>query len=606
MLIANNATNKLFQTNYNMQNSKLQTSMARLSAGTRILTPGDAPADLGISERFRAQVRTSEEASRVIQNAINMFQTADSWLQEAHNILGRMSELATASADGSKNTQDLISLNKEFQSLKAEVKRISESAKYSGLQVAGHTAVAVYDTLDHKIRYTQTDGTDERTLDINFKAGNTADNGIAYAFESATTAQNVGDYVFSSDGKSLLYLAQESTGSLSARKSLMKLDIETNTLTTLQLTSAGGVHASRQARLVVDDTGRIWVSDPSTTADSAGKRFNVKLLDVDAMTLNAGGNSAWAGGVTLASSHSDFAVHGDYIYYIERSSNTGPLQYVRQSLFNQNEKAVLVYDLSSAAYDFDSGETYAISADGQYIAFEDADGTTGTMAVINTESGQKSTFSAGARTNSIVAIDFDSNNNLYWTDTGGSSDNNAVWKRSIEFGDVPAFTPAERISVGNAGRFGAYNSALAGTNAMGLSVSGGSPASEYHFQVGPDGNMSVKFEAGDISLVNLGLSRLRVDTLSDGVQAIDIVQAAVDKVANQRATLGAQVSRLGFIHSANEQYRNNIAAAESRIRDVDFAVETAALTHAQIMAQTSVSILAQSNAAQQNILRLLQ
>jgi flagellin len=580
--------------------------MARLSAGSRILTPGEAPADLGISERFRAQIRTSEEASRVIQNAINMFQTADSWLQEVNNILGRMGELATAAADSSKNAQDLASLDKEFQSLKAEVKRISEAGKYNGLQVNGQTAVAVYDTLDHKIRYTQPDGTDVRTLEINFQDGNTAENGINYAFESSAAGQNVGDYLFTKDGKSLLYIAQKSIGSLSARKSLMKLDLETNTITTLQLTSAGGAHASRQARLVMDDAGRVWVSDPSTTADSADKRFNVKLLDVEAMTLNAGGTSGWAGGVTLASSHSDFAVHGDYIYYIERSGGAGKLQYVRQSLNNTNDKNVLVYDLSSASYDFDAGETYAISADGQYLAFEDADGTTGTMAVVNTSSGQKATFSAGSRTNSIVAIDFDANNNLYWTDTGGSSDNNAVWKRSINFGDVPSFTAAEKVSVGNAGRFGAYNSALAGTNAMGLSVSGGSPANEYHFQVGPDGKMAVNFVGGDISLTSLGLSHLRVDSDDAGRAAIDAIHSAVDKVANQRAILGAQVSRLNFIHSANEGYRNNIASAESRLRDVDIAEETSKLTQAQILSQTGISILAQSNSAQQNVLRLLQ
>ncbi|MCB1136754.1 MAG: flagellin, partial [Chlamydiia bacterium] len=351
MLIANNATNQIFLSNYNFQNSKLQTSMARLSAGTRILTPGEAPADLGISERFRAQIRTSEEASRVIQNAINMFQSTDAWLQEVHNMIDRMSELATAAADGSKQGADLATLDKEFQQLKSEIRRISETGKYNGLQVNGKTAVAVYDTLDHTIRYTQPDGTDVRELGINFKDGNSAKNGIAYSFESASTAQNVGDFIFTEDGKSLLYTAQKSTGSLSARKTLMKLDIDSNTITTLALTSAGGAHASRQARIVMDDKGRIWVSDPSTTVDSAGKNFNVKLLDVDAMTLNAGGTTEWAGGVTLASSFSDFAVHGDFIYYIERSSGSGPLQYVKQSLNDQTEKTILVYDLSGSTYD---------------------------------------------------------------------------------------------------------------------------------------------------------------------------------------------------------------------------------------------------------------
>ena len=152
MIIANNATSKLFVSDYNNQTSKLQSSMSKLASGNRLLTPGEAPADLGISERFRNQFRSSGEANRVIQNAINMFQTTDSWLQEGHDIINRMSELAISAADNSKSQSDRVNLNLEFQQLKTEVGRISEAGKYNGLQINGRQAVAVWDNVEKNDR----------------------------------------------------------------------------------------------------------------------------------------------------------------------------------------------------------------------------------------------------------------------------------------------------------------------------------------------------------------------------------------------------------------------------------------------------------------------
>lgn len=608
MIIANNATYGTFVSNYNGQNSKLQSAMSRLSTGSRMITPGDAPADLGISERFRAQVSNSEEAGRVIQNAINLFQTADTYLQEVHNILDRMSELAIASSDGSKSQADRVNLDLEFQQLKTEIGRIAEAGKYNGLQINGRTAVSTYDMHKHKIVYSQPDGSDVRELGINLREGNSAENGVKYAFESSATGF-VGDFLFSEDGKSLVYIAQQSVGTLSAQKTLMKLDVESNTLTTLALTSAGGTSATNQARLVMDDQGRIWVSDPSTNANASKKNYNVKLLNVDDMTLDSGGTGAtnvWSGGVSLASSFSDFAVHGDSIYYIERSGGSGKLQLVKQSLFDTTDKRTLVYDLSASAYNLDMGETYAISADGQYLAFEDEDNSTkGTLVVVNTETGEKATLQAGTRTNSVAGLGFDANNNLYWTDTGGTSDDNSIKRVKVEGGDKPILSNVHTLRTGTAGRFGAFNSTNAGLG-MGLSVGGGTPAGQYEFQVGPDKGMELNFVSSDVRLTTLGISRLDVLDSDSAGEAVAALSLAVDSVANQRAILGSQVSRMNFIFSANDGYKNNIAQAESRIRDVDVAEETSNLAMAQILSQTSLSILSQANSNRQNILRLLQ
>ena len=608
MIIANNATYKSYVSQYGHQNSKLQSSMSRLSSGQRINAPGEAPADLGISERFRAQIRNTEEAGRVIQNAINMFQTTDTYMQEVHNILDRMSELSIAASDGSKSQADRKNLDLEFQQLKQEVARISEAGKYNGLQINGRTAVATYDHHSHRITYTQPDGTDVRQIDVNFRDGNTSDNGIEYSFESSANGY-VGDFMFTEDGKNLIYVAQKGAGTVSAQRTLMKLELDSNNLTTLNLTSAGGLSATSQARMVMDNQGRIWVSDPSASAAAKdSKNFNVKLLNVDDMTFDAGGTAAtndWSGGVSLASSFSNFSVHGDYMYYVERSG-AGPLRMVKQSLYDQTEKGVLLNDLSGATYNLDAGETYAISEDGQYLAFEDEDNATaGMLTVINTETGEKASLQVGTRSNSITGLDFDANNNIYWTDTGGTSDDNAVKTANIIFGDTPEIANVRTLRTGTAGRFGAYNSGQA-AKGLGLSVGGGDPAGSYKFQVGADQGMLVDFASADVRLSKLGISRLDVTSIESAQEAVAAISAAVDQVANTRAVLGSQVSRLGFIHSANAGYGNNISASESILRDVDIASETSRMTEAQILSQTSLSILAQANGNRQNVLRLLQ
>jgi flagellin len=609
MLISSNQTYKSFVSSYNMQNNKLTTSMSRLATGSKMVVPGDAPADLGISERFRAQIRNSEAATSVIQNAVNMFQTTDAFLQEVQNILNRMSELAVGAADGSKNQADRKNLDLEFQQLKQEISRISEDGKYNGLQINGNTAVSFYDSMTHKIKYTQGDGSDMRELDINFRDGGTASNGVAYAFESSAANGYVGDFLFTEDGKSLLYIAQDSVGALSARQTLMKLDIESNQISTVQLTSAGGMSANTQARIVMDEKGRVWVSNPAITTSSALKSFSVNLLNAEAMTLDAGGagiTNQWAGSVTLASTFSNFAAYDDYLYFIERSSGTGPLRYVKQSIFDSSDRSILINDLSGSSYDLEKGENYAISADGQFLAFEDEDNsTTGMMVVINTNTGEKATFQAGTRTNSITGLDFDANNRLYWIDSGNTSDENAVKRAKISTGDKPYIEDVEIIQKGNAGHLGSYNSAQAAKN-MGLSVGGGSPASSYEFHIGPDRNTSVEFVSADVRLTKLGLSRLDVLSIDDAQVAITKIADAIDNVSNQRAVLGAQVSRLNFMQTVNASYTNNMSEAESRIRDVDIALETAKLTNAQIAQQTAISILGQNNSMKQNVLRLLQ
>jgi flagellin len=139
MQVYNNSPAFSVWKNYTNSVQNMRKSMSKLSSGLKIESAGDDPAGLAMSERLRAQFRNSAAASTNIENQISYLQTADSWLQKIHDILGRMAELAVAANDGTKSPIDRGNLQSEFRQMQLEVQRItsgaSAAAKYNGSQL---------------------------------------------------------------------------------------------------------------------------------------------------------------------------------------------------------------------------------------------------------------------------------------------------------------------------------------------------------------------------------------------------------------------------------------------------------------------------------------
>jgi flagellin len=143
MQVLNNAPAFSVWKSYSQNVKNLRGSMSRLSSGTKIETAADDPAGLAISERMRTQARNSAAAAQNIENALSYAQTADSWMQKKHDIVGRMAELAVSANDGTKSTEDLLQLQKEFAALSAEIGVINTNAKYNSIQIFGGAALTI-------------------------------------------------------------------------------------------------------------------------------------------------------------------------------------------------------------------------------------------------------------------------------------------------------------------------------------------------------------------------------------------------------------------------------------------------------------------------------
>jgi len=101
------------------------------------------------------------------------------------------------------------------------------------------------------------------------------------------------------------------------------------------------------------------------------------------------------------------------------------------------------------------------------------------------------------------------------------------------------------------------------------------------------------------------LSSVDISSVTGANTALDIIDAALAQVDSIRASLGAIQNRFENTITNLQTTSENLSASRSRIRDADFAAETASLTRAQILQQAGTAILAQANAVPQNVLTLL-
>jgi flagellin len=96
-----------------------------------------------------------------------------------------------------------------------------------------------------------------------------------------------------------------------------------------------------------------------------------------------------------------------------------------------------------------------------------------------------------------------------------------------------------------------------------------------------------------------------IDTVSNAAAALTDVKAAITQLATDRATVGANISRLAMYNDQLGVLRDNLSAANSRIKDVDVAYESTQFARYNILVQAGTAMLAQANATPQTALALL-
>lgn len=137
---------------------------------------------------------------------------------------------------------------------------------------------------------------------------------------------------------------------------------------------------------------------------------------------------------------------------------------------------------------------------------------------------------------------------------------------------------------------------------------------KLNVQIGANYNQSISYILRSVDPAILGngastkissLKDVNALTVEDANFSLKVIQKSIVEISSIRATIGAVMNRLEYTDKTLRNQRENLSAAESKIRDADMSVEMTYYTRNQIMTQAGTAMLAQANSRPQNVLQLL-
>ncbi|WP_134683498.1 flagellin N-terminal helical domain-containing protein [Brevibacillus migulae] len=232
MIINHNISAQNTHRQLGVNTGNLSKNVEKLSSGYRINRAADDAAGLSISERMRSQIRGMEQAARNSQDGISLIQTAEGALQTVNDMLVRVKELATQSANGTyDSTADRARLQEELTELKNEVTNIQNNTKFNGINLLN--------------------GTNSITLQIGEASTQTISlNGASFSLTSVTSA--LGSFSISTQASASAVLAsiEAEINRVSAARSYLGANQNRleNTINNLNITSENLTAAESRIR----------------------------------------------------------------------------------------------------------------------------------------------------------------------------------------------------------------------------------------------------------------------------------------------------------------------------------------------------------------------
>lgn len=392
--------------NYSNNTSALSKNLEKLSSGYKINRAGDDAAGLAISEKMRAQITGLETAQKNAKDGISLVQTAEGALTEVHDMLNRMVELASQSANGTyDNETDRANLQKEVEQLKSEINRIADSSNFNGIKLldgslseggnksieisgigttfaAGTASIASTSATFAKATTIGTNFKDGKTIEINLSV----DNGKSYSIKLTRDGNTLVD----ENGKSYKITSTAKASEVNAAIAGAIKDA-----TGGAFTSTGGIggklvltstETGANAPTVTGISGSV-----ADTAATVGTKVTAPVADKIKIATNA---ITAAGAAAKASQVTVFTINGQKFAL---ASSDAALDHVQQ-LAGDDVKVVIGTNIGAAAQQL-------ADATGLNVA---KDGNTNGVA-ISTASGKALTLQIGDSSDSYnqleVAVD---------------------------------------------------------------------------------------------------------------------------------------------------------------------------------------------------------
>ena len=584
MVINSNIMSLNSQRNLMISQGDQAQAMERLSSGLRINSAADDAAGLAISERFTSQVRGLNQAIRNANDGISLIQTAEGALDETTNILQRMRELSIQSANGTYDDSNRATLDAEVQQLISEIDRISETTKFNGLNILDGTLGDVdlqagadaYETISLSIGATSTDS-----------LGSESSSNIVGTASSNAAGTHAGTFV-----NDVVVNGQTLTSEA--------LNAATNMDEFLAVINEGvsGIEASSFVEATAGDVGDGILSagesfDVTVTLnDGTDKTFSV--IETGSMQELVDGINEKSEGLVKASIADDgrlvlFAADAASIDTTDDSDATGGGASGITDATNYGNSLSLKDTEGEESITIDYSATSAnIGADSQLLGLDErieAGDITGAAAVdVST-----STDDGDLTINGVVLDGFDITVD-YDEDTGATDSADLVAylnSYSAETGVVASVDGSDLLTLN--------------------SVDGSEISLDYRTSNAATVETMLGIqETNSAGSVGNTVADIDISTVAGAQSAIEVIDVALEQINSTRGDLGAISNRLDFTINNLSNVSENAAASRSRIEDADFAAESAALSRAQVLQQAGTAMLAQANAAPQQVLSLLQ
>lgn len=516
-------------------------SMEKLSSGLRINRAGDDAAGLAISEKMRGQIRGLEQASRNAQDGISMIQTAEGALNEVHSILQRMRELANQSANGTNTDDDRKALQDEVKQLKDEIDRIGNTTEFNtkkllngSLQSAG--AVTGTNTTSGAVVLEQRTAKVKSTAAADFKSGNysTVNFGTGYDKEQITINNVTLTIDWSSKltdtEKALLAKNFSATPATEDERIAIKSAIERAINQTIDEYNAS--NGASLEHVKVYESGNKLVLESGKGGEGSNISFTAKaeddasnnivkqtLLTAYFSPISASANSA-ADTITSTVSQSG----NSYM----KTSLTG----FETLSFEINGVKLQTGTLASATVGETTGDT--VAADIQQ-KIRDA------IHEYNRAAGLTKGMEGYIDKDSVFVDAKDGR----FVVSSGSGPITFIEKEGQNVVESLGLTQAQTEAAGNGG---------------------------MTFQIGANRGQVLNFGINDMRTQALGVAGIDISTQQGASAALDKLDNAIRAVSSERAKLGAVQNRLEHTINNLGTSAENLTAAESRIRDVDYAL----------------------------------
>ncbi len=560
------------QRQLNKSQNGLSTSMERLSSGLRINSAKDDAAGLAITDRMTSQIGGLNVAVRNANDGISLAQTAEGAMQEVTNILQRMRDLAIQSANGSNSDSDRASIQVEIDQLVSEIDRIGETTSFNGQKVLDgsfgtrtfHVGANANETIpvstgDVRARAL---GTNPGLVQsIGTRAAHQADaggtQGIATAGAS-TDSVALGDVV--------IYTGSDSTTAvdIAAAKYGGAMSMSVTSGTANGLTSSGSKDTIGEGDVVFKIAERI--------------KYIVDQGDLDGVYVSA----------STSFNAADISTTGGLLDGINFAQ--APNQQNRDVAAGSiGEGRLQINNVSIGPASFLDGD-----ADGSLVNAINAK-TQETGVTASMDNLGRLTLSND--TGKDILIRIDTTVNAATGRVNGDSTTSAVATAAMLFGGGD--TTASGITAVSTSIRVTGNLKVTSDDTVNIVGTGDSKA-------GFNGYKKIDgVEQDNVAAVG-SIANADVTTIAAANTLIETIDGAISQIDDRRAVLGAVQNRFGSTISNLENVAQNVSAARSRIKDADFAQETAEMTRNQILQQAGTSMLSQANASLQGVLSLLQ